>query len=453
MLSGAYLPEQIASFDREIKQLNDAADALDPKIRSLDPRFVSLAKPQPAKLKEIQDQLDADTVLIEYFLGETNSYVWLVTADAIEGHKLPRRADIETLARRVYESLSARGGEYKSPEERNARITKAESDFADSSSRLSEMILNPIAPRLGQKRLVVVADGALQTLPFGVLPVSGSPLLASNEMVSLPSASVLVLQRRELARRKPAPLPLAVLADPVFDAKDSRVAEAMLKRKPRKPTNNLPPLAPINSFQSRAVNALGEGGGIRRLQYSAVEANSIIAAARSTQTFKAVDFKASRTTAMSPELSRYRIVHLATHGVMNLSHPELSGVLLSMIDESGRPTNGYLGLSEIYNLNLPADLVVLSACETGIGKEIRGEGLIALTRGFMHAGAERVVASLWKVDDQATAILMGEFYKQMFENKLKPANALRVAQLKLSQQPAWRKPHFWAGFVLQGEWR
>lgn len=462
LLSLPHSQKQIEILDGEINQLNAGIAPLDTKIRRLDPRFESLTKPQPAKLKEIQDQLDGDTALVEYFLGETRSYVWFITRDSLKGYDLAPRAEIETVAQRVYQSLSARGGEYKSPEERNARITKAESDFADSSSRLSEMILSKIGPDLGQKRLVIVADGALQHLPFGVLPApktastvpAGSQaLLASNEIVSLPSASVLVLQRRELARRKPAPLALAVLADPVFDAKDSRVAEAMLKRKPRKPASNLPALASINSFQSRAVNALGEAGGIRRLPYSAVEANAIIAAARANQTFKALDFKASRTTAMSSELSRYRIIHLATHGVMNLSHPELSGVLLSMIDETGKPTNGFLGLSEIYELNLPADLVVLSACETGIGKEVRGEGLIALTRGFMHAGAERVVASLWKVDDQATATLMGEFYKQMFENKLKPANALRVAQLKLSQQTAFRKPHFWAGFVLQGEWR
>jgi CHAT domain-containing protein len=138
---------------------------------------------------------------------------------------------------------------------------------------------------------------------------------------------------------------------------------------------------------------------------------------------------------------------------MNLSRPELSGVLFSMVDEKGKPQNGYLGLNEIYNLNLPAEMVVLSACETGIGKQIRGEGLIALTRGFMNAGAERVVASLWKVDDRATAELMGEFYNEMFVRKLKPAAALRAAQLTLSRRPARRNPHFWAGFVVQGEWR
>ena len=124
-----------------------------------------------------------------------------------------------------------------------------------------------------------------------------------------------------------------------------------------------------------------------------------------------------------------------------------------MVDEKGQPQDGYLRLQDIYNLNLPADLVVLSACQTGVGREVRGEGLIALTRGFMYAGAARVVASLWKVDDVATAELMAEFYKQMFRDGLTPAAALRAAQIKLSHQPRWRSPYYWAGFVLQGEWK
>jgi len=145
-------------------------------------------------------------------------------------------------------------------------------------------------------------------------------------------------------------------------------------------------------------------------------------------------------------------VHFATHGVLDLEHPELSGIALSMVDEKGRSRDGYLRLNEIYNLNLPAELVVLSACQTGVGKQIKGEGLIALTRGFMYAGARSVVASLWKVDDAATASLMTEFYRQMFTNKLKPAAALRSAQLKISQEKRWQSPYYWAGFFLQGEW-
>lgn len=462
-LSASHSVQQIAVFDREIAQLSDELDALETKIRTEDPRFNSLTRPQPATLKEIQQQLDPNTLLIEYFLGTRQSYVWIVSRDEpIAGFELPPRAQIEQLADRAYAALSARGLDQpnESGAQRMARVATAEKEFASTAAALSKTVLEPIASRLGNKRLVIIADGTLQTLPLGVLPAptgavnstTAPPLLANNEIVSLPSASVLVFQRRELAQRKPAPLGVAVLADPVFDERDSRVAGAVTEDR-RLPTPDLSTVP--NSFQTRALNniGIGETGGIRRLVYSLQEARAIFKVTDPGRTFKALDFKASRATAMSPELAKYRIIHFATHGIVNLSRPELSGVLFSMVDEKGRPQNGYLGLNEIYNLNLPAEMVVLSACETGVGKQIRGEGLIALTRGFMNAGAERVVASLWKVDDRATAELMAEFYNEMFVHNLKPAAALRAAQLKLSQRPAWRKPHFWAGFVLQGEWR
>ena len=193
-------------------------------------------------------------------------------------------------------------------------------------------------------------------------------------------------------------------------------------------------------------------GRIPRLDFSAREAKAIAMTAPANESLSALDFKASRATATSPELSRYRIIHFATHGVLDLDHPELSGLILSMVDEKGEPQDGYLRLHEIYNLNLPAELVVLSACQTGVGKQIKGEGLIALTRGFMYAGAKSVVASLWKVDDAATSELMAEFYKQMFTNKLKPAAALQAAQVKMSHLKRWHSPYYWAGFFIQGEW-
>jgi CHAT domain-containing protein len=167
----------------------------------------------------------------------------------------------------------------------------------------------------------------------------------------------------------------------------------------------------------------------------------------------ALDFQASREKATSAELANYRIVHFATHGLLDNEHPELSGLVLSLVDEHGRRKNGFLDLEDIYNLNLPAELVVLSACETGLGKDIRGEGLIGLTRGFMYAGASRVVASLWNVDDVATAELMGRFYKGMEQDGLRPAAALRQAQIQMWKQKDWSAPYYWAAFQMQGEWK
>jgi CHAT domain-containing protein len=165
----------------------------------------------------------------------------------------------------------------------------------------------------------------------------------------------------------------------------------------------------------------------------------------------AVGFEASHHTLMSPELRRYRIIHFATHGVLDNVTPELSGIVLSLVDEQGAAQDGVLRLHDIYNLKLPAELVVLSACDTGLGKDIRGEGLVGLTRGFMYAGVPRVVATMWKVDDYATYLLMKSFYQHMFKEKLSPAAALRQAQVEMMNQPRWSEPFYWAAFMLHGE--
>jgi len=172
-----------------------------------------------------------------------------------------------------------------------------------------------------------------------------------------------------------------------------------------------------------------------------------------SRSLNALDFAASRTTATSADLSKYRIVHFATHGLLNSAHPELSGLLFSLVDERGEPENGFLPLQEIYHMKLNADLVVLSACQTALGKEVSGEGLIGLTQGFMYAGSPRVVASLWKVDDAATAELMEQFYKAMLQENQGPAAALRQAQLKMLKTKNWQHPYYWSAFTIQGEWK
>jgi CHAT domain-containing protein len=191
---------------------------------------------------------------------------------------------------------------------------------------------------------------------------------------------------------------------------------------------------------------------IPRLFASGREANEIMALAPSSISLKAVGFAANRDRVFSPELARFRIVHIATHGIINSERPDMSGILLSLFDQQGRSQNGFLGLHDIYTLKLPADLIVLSACSTALGKDVKGEGLVGLTRGFMYAGAAGVVASLWKVDDEATAELMKYFYAALLQKGLPPAAALRDAQLELAKQPRWQSPYYWAGFVIQGQY-
>jgi CHAT domain-containing protein len=189
------------------------------------------------------------------------------------------------------------------------------------------------------------------------------------------------------------------------------------------------------------------------LHFSRQEAEQIARLAPAGQQLKALDFAASRAAATDSGLGQYRIVHFATHALINSLHPELSGIVLSLVDEEGRPQNGFLRLYDIYNLKLGAELVVLSACQTALGKEVKGEGLIGLVRGFMYAGSPRVVASLWRVDDRATAELMRRFYQGVLGEGRRAASALRAAQVEMWKDRRWGAPHYWAAFTLQGEWK
>jgi CHAT domain-containing protein len=291
--------------------------------------------------------------------------------------------------------------------------------------------------------------------------------------VHLPSASVLAVLRKELAGRPAAPKTVAVLADPVFQSNDPRLGQGKNKGRakstaalvhartragetPALPGQSQTPTGADDTIGEPAVLRSGRESGVLsfdRLPQSRVEANQIAALVPKDRCLKALDFAANRATATSPELGQNRIVHFATHGLINNVHPELSGVVLSLVDEKGRMQDGFLRLHDVFNLQLGADVVVLSACQTALGKEIKGEGLVGLTRGFMYAGAPRVVASLWKVDDEATADLMKRFYRGMLKDGLRPAAALRAAQMELRQTKRWRSPKYWAGFVLQGEWQ
>jgi CHAT domain-containing protein len=263
-------------------------------------------------------------------------------------------------------------------------------------------------------------------------------------VVSLPSASALAVLRRETSQRAPAPKLLAVLADPVLEPADPRVPGSNRGGARLEPTLAGPLL---RSARDTGVNRF------ERLVNTRREAEAILALTGEAERLRALDFDASRETALRADLGEYRLLHFATHGLLNSRHPELSGLVLSLVDPRGQPQDGFLRAQDVYNMRLGADLVVLSACRTALGAEIRGEGLQSLVRSFMYAGAPRVVASLWNVRDDATAELMKRFYTGMIRERLAPAAALRQAQLTMSTDDRWSAPYYWAGFVLQGEWR
>jgi CHAT domain-containing protein len=321
------------------------------------------------------------------------------------------------------------------------------------------MLILPARDSLDAKRIAVVADGALQFVPFAVLPLDGRPLIQRGEVVHLPSASTLALLRQELSSRPRAPKSVAIFADPVLTADDprvsTRVAGQTVGTEPAKAVPGVVPTGlPAQSISDVARSSRDSGiNRFDRLIFTRREAEAIRALAGGTDALVALDFDANRARALQSDLQQYRIVHFATHGLLNSVHADLSGLVLSLVDREGRPQDGFLRSQDIYNLRLGAELVVLSACQTALGEEIRGEGLISLVRGFMYAGAPRVIASLWNVRDDATAALMRRFYAGVIRDGLSPAAALRADQVWMSQQPQWHAPYYWAGFVLQGEWR
>ncbi|WP_199247179.1 CHAT domain-containing tetratricopeptide repeat protein [[Phormidium] sp. ETS-05] len=445
-------PEAAAALETEIKSLLNQLRQVQGQIRESSPHYAAITQAQPLTVKEIQQLLDEDTLLLEYYLGQERSYVWAVSATSINSYELPPRATIEAAAKNFRDAITA------------PALRMRPKKVAETAFNLTELILTPLAQELqGNQRLLIVSDGALQTIPFSALsvpslatvssnrfvssegkPSSFIPLMVEHEIVNLPSASTASILRQELRDRPTAPKTIAVFADPVFGGTDDDRLPSNIARNQNRPNTTPVPL------QTAARN-IGFDGPISRLPYTSNEASQIFRLVPENQRFGALGFAATREKATSPELAQYRIIHFATHGFLLDSNPELSGLVLSLVDAQGSPVDGFLRLPEIYNLKLAADLVVLSACQTGLGKEIEGEGLIGLTRGFMYAGVPQVGVSLWSVDDEATSILMSKFYEGMLEEGLSPPAALRAAQIAIWQQQQWQSPYFWASFLLQGE--
>lgn len=447
LLGGAYRKDELDALDDELSRLDGEYKQVSETIRERYPSYEQMTRPAAWDLKRIQEQVvsDEQTVLLEYSLGDERSYVWAVTRDRITSRELPAQAQIDAAAAKVYGLLSI-------PPD-----SKREEELASAERDLSEMVLSPVGAELaGKGRVIVVADGGLNYVPFQILPSpspGAEPLVADYEVVNAPSASVLGELREERARRRPAPKLLAAFGDPVStedyqERKGSQGGGQLAALKTTDAKSLLP--------NARAIEIKGDSfdsSALGRLFYAKLELANLRKVTRdSGDAFVAEDFAATREQLLSTDLTQYAILHFATHGLLDPKRPENSGLILSTVDRDGHARDGFVRLQDIYSLRAPVDLVVLSACRTALGKDVRGEGLIGLTRGFMYAGASSVVSSLWKVNDEATAELMKRFYSNMLQKGMTPAAALRDAQNDMRRDPQWRSPYYWAAFTLQGEY-
>jgi CHAT domain-containing protein len=465
LFSGKHTPAQAEAAARTLSELTAQYQECAAEIRKSSPRYAALTQPSPLTSEQVQTEvLDDDTLLLEYALGEERSYLWLVSREGLSSHELPAGGEVEAQARRVYELLTARNKTPRdeTPGRKRARVAAADAEYWEAAARLSETLLGPVAERLGNKRLLIVPQRSLQHIPFGALPLPArgararTPLLTRHEVAYLPSASTISVIRREVSGRPKARREVAVLADPVFTADDERF-EAARRDAARSAAAAATADGEVWRDVLDAVRSVEEDDAstrLPRLFSTRWEAKEITSLVPPGEKLLALDFEANRGLATDGKLGDYRVLHFATHAFINNVHPELSGIVLSMVDQQGRPQDGFLRAHEIFNLNLRADLVVLSACRTGLGKEVRGEGLISLTRSFMYAGAPRVTVSLWAIEDKDAAELMVRFYRNMLgPRRLRPSAALREAQLELWKRSRSQHPYFWGAFVQQGEWR
>lgn len=458
------------AIEKELRALGADYEQLQVEIGLAAPRYAELLQPPAVTGDQIKQLLDDKTILLAYSLGDKRSYLWAVTRDSLESYILPPRVQIEEKAREVYRWLTEeeRLGNKGTPQFA-LQSKQAEAKYWREASALGQMLVGPVAGLLGQKpqmRLLVVCEGAVQRLTFAALPEpqaphrpaaspSPVPLIANHEIAYLPSISLLTAINKDIDTRQRAPKTLALYADPISSMRDGRVAA-----NPTAPNNPPAPQqkgesAPVSEELKQAVREMGLPNvefGFPRLGGTKIEAEYITSFISPDSRLVVMNAAANVESVMTADLTQYRIIHFATHGIVNNENPELSGLVLSLFDAQGRRQNGFLHMHQIYNLKLNADLIVLSSCEGGNGKEVGGEGLMALTRGFFYAGAPRVVASLWKADDTATPILMREFYRQLIEKHASPAVALKEAQNVVRRRPQFQSPYYWAGFVLQGKY-
>lgn len=412
---------------------------------------------QALSLEEIQRQVltDDETLLLEYSLGDEQSHLWIVSQNEIHHYPLPGREEIESKALAFYRYLTV-------PDQR-VRPRKG----TEAGEALVEAILPQEAQAQleGKTRLAVVGDGILQYIPFHALPnpdpttalrQQGStwadymePMLVEYEVTSLPSASALAAIRR---RQSTSPArEIAVFADPVFGHEDSRFEGDLNDISLVEGIRLIPDdvnIAPV--FEPEQL--------FSRLPGTQTEASTILALADDLTSRRWDSFEATRKAAMN-DLSNYRIVHFATHGLLDVEQPQRSGIMLSVFNESGVLQQNLVSTVDTFNMKLNADLVVLSGCRTGLdadlsAEDIRGEGLFGMTGGLMYAGAERVVPSLWSVQNNATNELMERFYQNIYDDTqdITISESLRQAQISMWQSDQWQNPYYWAAFTLQGEW-
>ena len=379
--------------------------------------------------------LGDDSILLEYWLGDPESYLWILSRHDLKVFTLSSGSEIQRVATQLYNNLTVRAhlGSSENVAQRRGTVAAVEASNSALSHRLSELLLAPAGNHLESKHVFVASSGILSYLPFAALPdpldAGKKPLGLTHQITNIPSAMAAAILRR--ARKTPAHSEklLALLADPLYQG----------AQRTGKGSN------PQSLYLSKLRDA-----AMARLPYARREAESILTLASHDRTTLFQGVQASRAAIVRGDLNGHRIIHFATHGFVDTDEPSNSGILLSSVTPDGLSCDGMLRLHDVYKLRLSAELVVLSACETALGKEFKSEATLSLTGAFLSAGASQVVSTAWKIDDEATAEFMKVFYQNLLRDGHSPGEALRFARIEISSRERWKAPYFWAGFLIHG---
>ncbi len=448
LLSGNADKIETDKLDGEINQLNNELEDIKAQLKQNSPIYSAIKNPAPFDVGAFQrDVLDEKSVLLEFSFGADESYLWLVGKNFVESYILPPREQLESRIEKLRKLIDSRGRlKDEAIEDYQTRIAAAESEYERESQIFSRELLGQVAGQIEGKRLIIVPDGKLHYFPIAALPFPGStdntPILLTNETIYEPSAATLALLTQNGRTASAATKNLLVFSDPIFSVEDSRISAAE--------TKSLPETSSLQTENFRFAESLTS---LVRLNASRTESDSIIEIVGASDSTALNGAEATRESALNASVADYKIVHFATHGIIDEERPELSGIVLSQVGGDGQARNGVVRLQDIYAMDLSADAVVLSACSTGIGKEVKGEGLMSLNNAFLQTGAKSVVSSLWKVDDYAAQELMVNFYRELTSGTITTAEALRKAQIKLRGNPQFQSPFYWAAFTVEGDFR
>lgn len=438
----------IEKVDSERRLLENELEEIRANFKQYSPIYSAIKNPPLFDVTEFQQNvLDDKTVLLEFSLGEKESYLWLINKNEFSYFILPQQVVIESRIDKIRKTFDER--QILSNEDieiYRKRIQELEVSYNQEVKLLSNELLGQITDKIVDKRLIIVPDGKLHYLPLSILPFPNSNdlLISRNEIVYEPSASLLNILPKIPKRNVKAEKDLLIFADPVFSDTDDRLIAK---------NENSSSLSQFFGLNLRDFRLIDANGKIPRLFATQEEANTISGIVGKTNSEIASGFSANRERIFNSDISNYRILHFATHGLIDIERPEVSSIVLSQYDENGNKREGFLRLQDIYAMDLSSDLVVLSACKSGLGKEIKGEGLMSLNSAFLQAGAKSVLSSSWKVDDNATAEFMKRFYTNLIDKELTPSESLRQTQLEMLQFTQFKSPFYWGAFTLQGEFR